>query len=147
MNRILIASDGSECAAQALEDGYSIAAATGASVTVLYVRRTPSAYLGAPYYQDFLTDESRHAHVVIEDAERRAADYDVEIDYEVVEGDAVDEILNLARSRDVDMIVVGSRGLGSISSLMLGSVSTAVLYQSDRPVLVAKTPVSAAAAV
>jgi nucleotide-binding universal stress UspA family protein len=147
MNRILIASDGSECAGQALEQGLSIATDVGAAVTVLYVRRTPSDYLEDPHYQDFLTEESRHAGLVIDDAKQRAAESDLEIDYEVVEGDAVEEILKVARSRQVDLIVVGSRGLGSFSSLMLGSVSTALLHQADRPVLVAKTPVSAAAAV
>jgi nucleotide-binding universal stress UspA family protein len=147
MRRILIASDGSDCAREALEQGLSIAAEVGASATVLYVRRPPSPYLGEPYYQDVLTEEARRERAVLEDAKRRASFHEADVEYEVLEGDVVDEILNLARSRDVDLIVLGSRGLGSISSLMLGSVSTAVLHQADRPVLVAKTPVTAAAAV
>jgi nucleotide-binding universal stress UspA family protein len=115
--------------------------------TVLYVRQPPPPSLGEPYYQDVPTEEARRKHAVLDDAKRHARLHDVDVEYEVREGDAVEEIVNLARSRDADLIVLGSRGLGSISSLTLGSVSTAVLHQADRPVLVAKTPVSAAAAV
>jgi nucleotide-binding universal stress UspA family protein len=146
MNRILIATDGSDFAGEALEQGLAIAAELRAVATVVYVRQPPSPYL-EQNYQDALAEEARREQAVLEDAKRRAGFHPAEVEYEVLEGDAVEEILNLARSRDADLIVVGSRGLGSISSLMLGSVSTAILHQADRPVLVAKTPVSAAAAV
>jgi nucleotide-binding universal stress UspA family protein len=147
MNRILIATDGSDFAGHALEQGLAIAEELGAAATVLYVRQPPSPYLGEPNYQDVLSEETRLERAVLDDARRHAASHEVDVEYEVLEGDAVDEIVNLARSRDADLIVIGSRGLGSFSSLMLGSVSTAVLHQADRPVLVTKTPVSAAAAV
>jgi nucleotide-binding universal stress UspA family protein len=45
-----------------------------------------------------------------------------------------------ADSREVDMIVVGSRGRGAIASALLGSVSRGVLRASKRPVLVAHGP-------
>ncbi len=45
-------------------------------------------------------------------------------------------IVELARSRDVDVIVVGSRGLGAVAGTLLGSVSRAVVHDADRPVLV-----------
>jgi len=43
-----------------------------------------------------------------------------------------------ALDRDVELIMVGSRGLGGVCSALLGSVSHAVLNQADRPVLVVK---------
>jgi nucleotide-binding universal stress UspA family protein len=143
MNTILVATDGSECAVEALEQGLSIAADSGASVTLLFVRHPPSPNPGEPYAQDRRTEDARRERNALADARERAGVYGVDVECEVLEGDAVEEILNLARARDVDLIVVGSRGLGSISSLMLGSVSTAILHQADRPVLVAKTPVTA----
>jgi len=147
MKRLLIATDGSDCAGEALEHGLAIAEELGAAATVLYVRQPPSPSLGEPYYQDVLTEEARRERSVLADARRHAGFYDIRVEYEVLEGDAVEKIVNLARSRDADLIVLGSRGLGSISSQTLGSVSTAVVHQADRPVLVTKTPVSAAAAV
>jgi nucleotide-binding universal stress UspA family protein len=49
-------------------------------------------------------------------------------------------ILAEAADLDADVIVVGTRGLGSVKSLMLGSVSHAVLHHADRAVLVIPSP-------
>lgn len=146
MKRILIATDGSTGAGEALEEGLSLAAQVGAEAVVVYVKQSASSFLGAPYYQDVITEEAQHARGVIADAKLHATRYDVDVEYEVVEGDPVESILALARSRDVDLVVVGSRGLGAVKSLVLGSVSNAILHQSDRPVLVTKARARAAAA-
>jgi nucleotide-binding universal stress UspA family protein len=146
MKRILIATDGSEGAELALQSGFSLAEGLHAEAVVLSVRRRPPAVLVAPSAPDLVHEEARRAHKVLSDARAVADRFDVDVAYEVVEGDPVEEILEAARTRDVDLIVLGSRGLGSISGLMLGSVSNAVLHQADRPVLVAKTPVAVAAA-
>jgi nucleotide-binding universal stress UspA family protein len=53
----------------------------------------------------------------------------------VLEGPTVTRIAELARERDADEIVVGSRGLGRFSAA-LGSVAHALLQQADRPVVV-----------
>jgi nucleotide-binding universal stress UspA family protein len=54
-----------------------------------------------------------HARGVITKAKLHATRYDIHMDFEVLEGDPVETILSLARSRDVDLIVVGSRGRGA----------------------------------
>jgi hypothetical protein len=56
----------------------------------------------------------------------------------VVDGDPAQEIVGIARRRDVDLVVLGSRGLGSIGRLLLGSVSETVLHHADRPVVIAR---------
>jgi len=57
----------------------------------------------------------------------------------IVGGRPASAILDEARATGADLIVVGSRGLGSIGSLLLGSVSTEVVERSPVPVLVART--------
>jgi nucleotide-binding universal stress UspA family protein len=54
--------------------------------------------------------------------------------------DIADDILTVARDLDAEVIVLGTRGLGSVKSLMLGSMSHAVLHHADRPVLVIPSP-------
>jgi nucleotide-binding universal stress UspA family protein len=49
-------------------------------------------------------------------------------------------ILSVAGDVDADVIVLGTRGLGGLKSLMMGSVSHAVLHHADRPVLVVPSP-------
>jgi nucleotide-binding universal stress UspA family protein len=58
------------------------------------------------------------------------------------QGRAVDTILRVARERDAVGIVVGSRGLGKVSSALLGSVSAGLVHQADRPLVVVPAPVS-----
>jgi nucleotide-binding universal stress UspA family protein len=49
-------------------------------------------------------------------------------------------ILEIADGRDAAMIVMGSRGLTGVRSMLLGSVSSAVVHHADRPTLVIHRP-------
>jgi nucleotide-binding universal stress UspA family protein len=67
-----------------------------------------------------------------------------EAELRVVLGDDVPErLLDEARAEDALLIVVGSRGRGGVTSALLGSVSSAVLHGSDRPVVVVTENVAA----
>lgn len=141
MKQIVIATDGSDAAGHALQQGFSLAAALGADVSVVHVRHTPSTVLGTPYYESGVVDSSHHAEAVIADARLHAMRYGIDADYEVIGGDPATSIVEFARARDADLIVIGSRGLGRVTGAILGSVSRAVAQHADRPVLVAKEPV------
>ena len=116
MNSIVIATDGSSGARDALEQGYELAAQLEADVSVVYVRHAPAPFLGAPYYQDVLTDEAEHARGVIAEAKLCATRYAVDPDYEVLEGDPAEAVVAFAQARDADLIVVGSSAVTSASA-------------------------------
>jgi nucleotide-binding universal stress UspA family protein len=77
-------------------------------------------------------------------------------DGEVRKGDAADQLLRAAKERGADLVVVGTRGLGTLERLLLGSVARNVVLHAPASVLVvrplrakikAKQPVSVLAAV
>ena len=137
MKKILVATDGSVNGRHALDEAIELAAAAGAGLTVVYVRHAPLPMIGEPYYQRTLSAELRRANETTAIALGVAQTAGVEAEAVVLEGDPAEQILELARLRDVDLIVVGSRGLGTMAGLLLGSVSRAVVHDADRPVLVA----------
>jgi nucleotide-binding universal stress UspA family protein len=136
MKTILIATDGSPGAHAAVERGLDLAEDTGAEVVFLAVRRAPVPVFGDPYWQQSITNELARLRPALSEATAEAEARGIDADYDLLEGDAAEEIVRLARARDVDVIVLGSRGLGAVRSAILGSVSKHVLHEADRPVLV-----------
>ena len=133
MKRILIATDGSETSRRAVKEGLILAAAVGAQVTLTtVVHDSPPTFGGEP------GAPSSPAMQIINDALRDAADRGVPSEYQIVAGDAAEEIARLADSLDVDLIVLGSRGLGTVRGALLGSVSHGVLNHTHCSVLVVR---------
>jgi nucleotide-binding universal stress UspA family protein len=141
MKKILIATDGSASSAEAVEFGVELAAEHGASV--LFVHVAPAVDVipmaasgmggGIPHLPHELTPLDR---APLEEAEQIAAQAGVDATSKLLVGDAVDEIVAYADSQGADLIVVGSRGYGTLASVLLGSVSRGVMSESKRPVAV-----------
>jgi nucleotide-binding universal stress UspA family protein len=137
---ILVAVDGSEPAAHALQEAIDLARGEGARLTLISVA-APPRWLGSPgpYVAPVpLEDEfERRAQQVVEEAEALVPE-DVPVSTVVRSGPAVQAILDRVEAGGHDLIVMGSRGLGSAGSLLLGSVSRAVLADSRVPVRIAR---------
>ena len=138
MKRIVIAYDGSDGGREALEQGLQLARRARAAATVVYVRHAPLPIVGDPFYERALSKELWRGRDVLAEARLYAAAFAIVPETELLEGDAAEQILELARARDADLIVVGSRGRGAIAEALLGSVSQTIVHGADRPVLVAK---------
>jgi nucleotide-binding universal stress UspA family protein len=141
MKRILIATDGSASAREAVEIGIELAAEQGAEITFVHVL-PPDDYIVSGRLGPVLP---KPHHVEVDESElalREAADAAEEagVSYalERISGETVDEIVASADSADADLIVVGSRGRGPLTAALLGSVSLGVLGESRRPVLVVR---------
>jgi nucleotide-binding universal stress UspA family protein len=140
MNRILVATDGSESAAEAVEFGIELAAEHEAELIFVHVvpeldlvPATVFSIGGAFPHEPSLEDRT-----LLEDAAATAEAHGVFSTTALLRGDTVDEIVAYADSHDVDLIVVGSRGHGTVTTALLGSVSRGVLRESMRPVLVVR---------
>jgi nucleotide-binding universal stress UspA family protein len=138
MKRIVIAYDGSDGSREALEQGVELARTAGAVATLVYVRHAPLSIVGDPFYDRALSRELRRGRDVLDEARAYAADAGVAAESELLEGRPAEQILELARLRGADLVVVGSRGRSAVAEAVLGSVSQAVVHGADRPVLVAR---------
>jgi nucleotide-binding universal stress UspA family protein len=136
MKRIVIATDGSAEGREAVEYGLDLARCSYASATVIYVRQAPRLFVGDRFYQREISEELRREGDAGDHAAHVAADLDVQIDVLILEGDPATVIIELARLKDADLIVLGSRNRGPLVAALLGSVSNDVVTHTDRPVLV-----------
>jgi nucleotide-binding universal stress UspA family protein len=137
MNRIVIATDGSDNAWAAVEDGIELASEVGAEVTFVTVRHGVPL-LGDPWYQRHLTDQLARARDALDRARAEAERRGITCDAEILEGDPATCIADAARYRNADLIVVGSRGHGALTSALIGSVSRALMSRSPVPVMIVR---------
>ncbi|MBI4498885.1 MAG: universal stress protein [Chloroflexi bacterium] len=70
------------------------------------------------------------------DAARRVLEGSCAVRTLTVWGRPVDVICGVAESEAIDLIVIGSRGMGRIAGLLMGSVSDQIVHRATRPVLV-----------
>jgi nucleotide-binding universal stress UspA family protein len=138
--RLLIAYDDSSHAQAALAEAIDLARATDGRLTIIAVAPEPSlSGMGGEYWAPVNADDrSARIEQAYQAMLARAADtvpVDVQVTTILAHGAAASAIIDEAR-RGHDLVVMGSRGRGELSSLLLGSVSRHVLQASPIPVLV-----------
>lgn len=140
--KLLIAVDGSEHARRAI-DAAAALAAHGCSLraTLINVREVAPMY-GPDVFLDWgaLEDAQRQQqHKLLAEAEAHARARGLPLlPSRSPQGFPADEIVAAAREAAVDQIVMGTRGLGALRSLFMGSVAQRVLHAAPVPVLLAR---------
>lgn len=135
-HRILVAYDGSEPAKKALSIAQDIAAQNAAiEIVLVHVARILSAGSAALGFDAIIGEDA----IEIQQELKEVADsIDSHVSVNVLQGTSpADLIVEFAKERDCDLIVMGNRGRGGFIGY-LGSISTAVIKESPITVLVAK---------
>jgi nucleotide-binding universal stress UspA family protein len=134
--RILYADDRSEPAKRALPVVIDLAKKSGSEVLVLHVRETDFVK-GAPIEREAASD----ARELVEGAVRDIKDAGVSARGEIYRapyGYAATAIINEAKDSDADLLVMGSRGLGELAGLLVGSTAHKVLHLAKCPVMIVR---------
>ena len=131
---ILVAWDGSEHAKRALAEAIDVARSQDASLTLLTVATLQPVALGlVPPVTE--TDRLNGAKEIVASGTALVPD-GIRVSERTAIGHPGTEILRRAAAADHDLIVIGSRGRGAVSSAVLGSVSHFVLNHGTVPVLI-----------
>lgn len=138
MKTILIGTDGSDPAGEALDIAIELARDTGAKLEVISVQQ-PLPHGRAGSGPPILEVEQPHgAEHIAEAATDRARAAGITATPHAPRGDVVDVLADAATSLDADLLVVGSRGHGSLSGAVLGSVSHGLVSRSPVPLTIVR---------
>lgn len=138
---ILHPTDFSESSMAAFEMACSLARSHGSRVVVVHVVPPPPMPPHAPVLTTPPSSEYRE-HLYKELVKIQPKKGGVAIDYQLLDGDPAERILEMARSLPADLIVMGTHGRTGLERLVVGSVAEHVLRHASCPVLTVKTPQS-----
>ncbi|GIV98108.1 MAG: universal stress protein UspA [Herpetosiphonaceae bacterium] len=139
--RILVPLDVSSLAEQALDAARTIAAATGAALTLVSVTPTfeDLASIADGLSLDWIEDEykaqQREAASYLAEKEKQLAEQGIPVGSRVLAGDPAEEILRAATLERADLIVMATHGRSGIQRLWYGSVASRIIQAAELPVL------------
>jgi nucleotide-binding universal stress UspA family protein len=141
---VLIATDGSELAQKAVQQGLQLAKHLNASVTVLTITAPwPIAAAGAMMspipIEEYRSIVAQHAEQILAPVRDIAAKLGVACDtVHVPDEYPAEGIIAQAEAKGCDLIVMASHGRRGLAKVFLGSQATRVLAYSPVPVLICK---------
>ena len=136
LKNILLAIDGSEYSNNALAYAANMAETYRATLWLVHVFPHTSDLLGYDDFEKLYAKRKCAGQIVLDEAKDLLGESTFEVREELLEGPEADSILNFAKNSHSDIIVMGTRGMGALKGLLLGSVSRKVLHFSACPVLV-----------
>ena len=131
--RILVGTDGSDTAAEAVRQATELARATGAKLDIV------SAYQPIPGDVAYAVGPKEDVNVILETAAGPAKEAGVEVGTHAREGDPADAILTIAEEVGASVIVVGNKGMTGARRFLLGSVPNKISHHAPCSVYIART--------
>lgn len=143
--RIVVGTDGSETAGEAVRQAIDLAKMSGATLSVVSAyepvskRRVEGEQLEAPADVAYEFGPREDVNVVLDAAAAVARKEGVEVQTHPVEGDPAEAILNVAEESKADLIVVGNKGMTGARRFLLGSVPNNVSHHAPCSVIIVRT--------
>ena len=135
---ILVAVDGSEHALKAARIAGDFGRQMQADLRVVTAFDPVPSYLGEPNLQNAIDERFEQARQVLAEALAQIGEIPGELKTEILEGPAAEAILGVVEVRGNDLIIMGTRGLGRLTGLLMGSQSQKVVSHAPCPVLLVR---------
>jgi nucleotide-binding universal stress UspA family protein len=135
---IIVALDGSEQSLLALEHARAIAECFRSKLILVHAFLHTSDLRDSIEYNNLLALRIKGGEAILEQARKLLGRISIEVEEDLLEGPAAEAILSAAATRNADLIVMGSRGVGSLQGMVFGSVSTKVSHYAPCPVMVVR---------
>jgi nucleotide-binding universal stress UspA family protein len=144
-NAIVVVTDGSDTATEAVRQATELAGRLGTKVHLVSAYEpVPEARLreerqGAPGDLEWMINPREDVSSTLEDAAKVIRDRGIEVDVHAREGDPADAILDVAEEQGVDLIIVGNKGMTGAKRFLLGSVPNKVSHHAPCSVMIIRT--------
>jgi nucleotide-binding universal stress UspA family protein len=144
---ILVATDGSEAGQKGLDHGLSLAKSQGARVTIITVTEPFPLYAGDAFgligggstLDEYGAGQQEAASAILRAASQAAGGVGLTVEtVQVADMQPAEAIIDAAKSRGCDLIVMGSHGRRGVGRLLLGSKAWEVVSHSPVPVLIVR---------
>ena len=138
IKKILVTFDGSKHSEKGLDIAISLVKESKRSIVGLFVK--PHSVDSIRYGDVFSGHQDEIVRKTFQTLRERCEENDVKFSTEIRTGDVKTTIEKMANDdhMNIDMVIIGSRGRGSVKGALLGSVSKYVLDKSNVPVLIVK---------
>jgi nucleotide-binding universal stress UspA family protein len=143
--RIVVGTDGSETAAEAVRQAVDLAKIAGASLSIVSAyepvskRRLEGEQAGAPADVQHEIGPREDVNLVLDAAAAAAKQEGVDVQTHPVEGGPSDALLSVADETNADLIVVGNKGMTGAKRFLLGSVPNNVSHHAPCSVMIVRT--------
>ena len=143
--RIVVGTDGSETAAEAVRQAVDLAKLAGASLSIVSAyepvpkRRLEGEQQDVPPDVQHEIGPREDVNLVLDGAAASARNEGVEVQTHAVEGEPAEAVLDVAEKTDADLIVVGNKGMTGARRFLLGSVPNNVSHHAPCSVLIVRT--------
>jgi nucleotide-binding universal stress UspA family protein len=143
--RIVVGTDGSETAGEAVRQAIDLAKLSNATLSIVSAyaptssRRVQAEQREAPADVQYELGPREDVNLVLDAAAAEAKKEGIEVQTHPVEADPADAILNVAEETKADLIVVGNKGMTGARRYLLGSVPNNVSHHAPCSVIIVRT--------
>jgi nucleotide-binding universal stress UspA family protein len=138
LKKILNPVDGSEHSMRSTQYSVELAKQFDSKIVLLHCHATFPVVLAEPHFQNAINKILKNCDELIKPYEDLLEESGVEYEIRILEGSPTMNIDTVVNVEKIDLIVMGSRGVGNLEGLFLGSVAHQVLHKVQCPVFIIK---------